>query len=130
MGKPESEIEDYLCAQCENLGFLCMKFVSPANNGVPDRLIIGHGYTFFIETKRPGGKPRPLQKITIQSMQEHGAFVYVASTKDEVDNILYGFLNHGSYEPPGKKTEKQPIEYIGTKKPIIHKSNKKGQTHG
>lgn len=130
MGKPESEIEDYLCLQCENLGFLCMKFVSPANNGVPDRLIIGHGCTFFIETKRPGGKPRPLQKKTIQSMQEHGAFVYVASTKDEVDHILHGFLKHGSYEPPGEKTEKQPIEYIGTKKPIIHKSNKKGQKHG
>ena len=55
MGKPEGLIEDYLGKIAHEHGFLYYKFTSPAHSGVPDRILIGHGKTVFVELKRPGG---------------------------------------------------------------------------
>lgn len=84
----ESEIESYLCEQAELHEFLCLKFVSPGNNGVPDRMLIGHGQTFFVETKAPGEKARCLQKCVIREMKQHGAEIYVLDQKDKIDNLF------------------------------------------
>ena len=56
MGKPEGIIESYLSKTAKEHGFLSMKFTSPNLNGVPDRIIIGNGYTVFVEVKKPDGK--------------------------------------------------------------------------
>lgn len=88
MGKPENAVESYLRTQSERLGYLCWKFVSPAKNGVPDRLLIGHGQTFFVETKAPGKTTRSQQKATHKVMIEHGAEVYVADTRKKIDKLL------------------------------------------
>lgn len=86
--KPESIIEEYLRQRAEALGFLCYKFTSPGNNGVPDRVLIGHGKTFFIETKAPGEKPRKLQERVIERINSHGGLALVADSKEDVDTIL------------------------------------------
>ncbi len=88
MGRAEAYVEDYLSKRAKALGFYCCKFTSPSNNGVPDRVLVGHGHTFFVETKAPGEKPRPLQLAVHKQMRAYGAEVYVASTRDEVDAIL------------------------------------------
>jgi hypothetical protein len=98
MGRPEGVIENYLKKQSEKLGFLCYKFTSPANSGVPDRLIIGHGATFFVETKAPGEEPRKLQKCVINRMIDHGARVYVIDNKDSVDELLQSFVSQKPLE--------------------------------
>ena len=42
---------------------LCLKFTSPSMTGIPDRIILlTKGEIEIIETKRPGGEPRPIQK--------------------------------------------------------------------
>lgn len=89
---PEGVIESYLTSRCEKLGFLCYKFVSPGNKGVPDRIVIGNGKTIFIETKKPGGAPRELQEYVMKKMKKSGAIVYVADTKENVDEILSTML--------------------------------------
>ena len=88
MGKAENRIETYLMSRCGERGILCLKFVSPSLAGVPDRVCIGHGLVFFVEAKAPGEKPRPLQVQVIQTLKDHGARVYVASTAAEVDQIM------------------------------------------
>lgn len=88
MGKPEAVIENYLTSESEKRGYLCMKFVSPSTDGVPDRIVTGKNITFFVETKAPGEKTRKLQRAVIRKMINHGAIVYVADTKPDVDMLL------------------------------------------
>ena len=84
----ETEIEKYLVKQSKIHGGKCYKFVSPQNSGVPDRILLIKGYTIFIETKAPNGKPRPLQKKVHQEMREYGALVMVINTKEQVDDLF------------------------------------------
>lgn len=88
MGKPEGEIEDYMRKQAKKYDFLYYKFVSPSHNGVPDRILIGHGKTVFVELKRPGETPRKLQQEVHKEMRKHGAIVYVIDNKPDVDTLL------------------------------------------
>ncbi|MGY4541159.1 hypothetical protein ACVWY0_001068 [Arthrobacter sp. UYNi723] len=88
MTTPEGIIDKHLLKQCKALKFMCLKFTSPGNNGVPDRVVIGNGQTVFIELKRPGKGPRRLQKEVIAEMRSHGAEVRVANTTEQVDDLL------------------------------------------
>ena len=84
----EAKIEDYLTTQAEKHGFLCWKFKCPGTNGVPDRILIGYDHVIFVETKAPGGKPRPLQTAIHKLMRDHGANVFVIDTKPKVDKFF------------------------------------------
>lgn len=49
----EKDLEMKLIRELKRLDVLALKFVSPGNRGVPDRLIIGHfGNIYFVELKR------------------------------------------------------------------------------
>lgn len=85
---PEGKVEDHLFKQCKKLDFVCLKFTSPANSGVPDRVIIGNGLTVFLELKAPGESLRRLQQEITNEMIAHGAIVRVADTKALVDELL------------------------------------------
>lgn len=84
----ESEIENYFRTKAEKNGFLCLKFISPGTNGVPDRILIGHGHTVFVELKAPGKEQRILQKKISKMMEYHGARVFVIDTKEKTDLLL------------------------------------------
>ena len=94
MGKPEAYVEDYLVKQCKKFDFLCLKFAPCGIRGVPDRIIIGNGQTVFVETKRTGGKLRELQEVIIQKMKDHGAIVYIANSREFVDELLNNMINN------------------------------------
>jgi hypothetical protein len=85
---PEGKVEDHLFNRCKKLDFMCLKFTSPANSGVPDRVIIGNSLTVFLELKAPGESLRALQHERINEMINHGAIVRVADTTDLVDELL------------------------------------------
>ena len=66
MNKSEKEIEAHLIRSVKNKKGLCMKWVSPGNAGVPDRLIIvPWGEIYFVELKAEGKRNNlsPLQKF-------------------------------------------------------------------
>lgn len=88
MGRAEGYVENYLVKKAKEKGFLCFKFTSPGTRGVPDRIVIGNGKTVFIETKSKTGTPSELQKIRIRQLKEHGAEVYIASSREQIDQIL------------------------------------------
>jgi hypothetical protein len=81
----ESDIERRLRLAVEDLGGECWKFVSPGNNGVPDRLcLLPGGRIIFVEVKRPGEKPRPQQLKRIRELVELGQ---QATWIDSVESI-------------------------------------------
>ena len=69
----ESKIENYLVKEIRKLKGRAYKFESPSNAGVPDRLcFLPGGVSFLIETKRPEGKLRPLQRVQINRIKGYG----------------------------------------------------------
>lgn len=92
MSPRESVIEDYLLAQCRAHGFLCLKFVSPARGGVPDRIVVALGRIVFVEVKRPGGRLRKLQQLMHAKLRCHGAEVHVVDDKPGVDAFVAHLL--------------------------------------
>lgn len=84
----ENDIEKYLKKQITKIGGLCYKFTSPGTRGVPDRIIVYKGKTFFIEMKRPGGKLRKDQQKIAKQIEQQGVKVFVLDTKMSVDHFV------------------------------------------
>lgn len=82
----EATIEDHLKKIAEAHNVLCIKAISSSYNGIPDRILIGRhvetnqGVTAFVEVKRPGEKPRALQRHVITTMLRHGATVAITDS--------------------------------------------------
>lgn len=84
----ESEIERYLVDRVKDIGGLCMKWVSPGNSGVPDRIVIFDKGVYFIELKRPGESARALQVETIRRLQRQGMIAFVIDNKLKIDKFI------------------------------------------
>ncbi|MGW6602885.1 VRR-NUC domain-containing protein [Streptomyces sp. NPDC055036] len=92
----ERDIEGYLLSQCRAHGFLCLKFVSPARGGVPDRIVVAPRGTVFVEVKRPGDQLRKLQQLTHAKLRRYGAEVHVVDDKPSVDAFIVHLLRISS----------------------------------
>lgn len=85
----EKDIEQKLVKAVKAVGGLCLKFVSPGTNGVPDRIIlIAFGKIAFVEVKAPGAKPRPMQRLRIKQIQDLGFKVYVLDDERKIGGII------------------------------------------
>jgi len=86
----EKNIESYLRDEVKKIGGKAFKFVSPGNDGVPDRLIgLPGGRAIFVETKAPGKKSTPLQRKKQQELADLGFIVFAdIDTKEKVDQVI------------------------------------------
>lgn len=76
MKKRERDVEAWLRKQIEKLGGKALKFSSPGNNGVPDRIaILPGGRIWFIELKKDGKEPSKLQKWQAEQLRRLGCNV-------------------------------------------------------
>ena len=73
----EKIIEEKLKKAVKEKGGLCLKFVSPGFDGVPDRIILmPGGIMAFAELKAPGKKLRPLQERRKRQLESLGFSVF------------------------------------------------------
>ena len=86
----ESEVEKKLCKKVkEELHGRAFKFVSPGQNGVPDRIIlVPGGRIYFVETKAPGKKLRKLQELVCGWIRELGFLVLRIDTIEKVEMFV------------------------------------------
>lgn len=85
----ENTVEAYLKSRVEAMGGRCLKFVSPGTAGVPDRLILlPNGVVAFVEAKRLGESPRPLQAKFLRDVRRLGFFADSTDSHEEVDFLL------------------------------------------
>lgn len=56
----------------EAQGYYVVKLILTNKSGIPDLLCLKNGKAFFVEVKRPGEKPRPLQYHRINELKEMG----------------------------------------------------------
>ena len=94
----EKDIERWLGNQLKKLGCIYMKFVSPGNDGVPDRIVVlPGGAVIFIELKATTGKLMANQRVQISRLRKQGAIVFVLTGKldaklflDDIERVIHG----------------------------------------
>lgn len=86
----ESTIEAYLRDRVKEVGGKAYKFVSPGNDGVPDRLVcLPRARGVFVETKAPGKTPTPLQRSRHRELRKMGFVVFgKVDSKEDVDVVI------------------------------------------
>lgn len=85
----ERHTEQALKQAVEHRGGLAIKLTSPATTGLPDRLILlPGGHLSFIELKRPGAKPRPLQQHRLHQLQQLGFHATVLDHPNHIKDLL------------------------------------------
>lgn len=85
----ESDIEARLVREVRKRGGLCYKFVSPGNNGVPDRIIITpDGRVYFVELKTEVGVVSKVQGFQIARIKAVNGNVRVLKGMDAVMAFL------------------------------------------
>lgn len=74
----ERDIENILTTEVRRLGGRAFKWVSPGNDGVPDRIVIFPGKVLvFVELKTDTGKLSAVQSVQIKRLADLGQAVYV-----------------------------------------------------
>lgn len=90
MRKLEKDIEGDFVKYARKHGYQALKFEVRGRRNHPDRQIfLGWGYSFFIEFKRKGEKPRPGQASRIKKWQKLGYSVYVCDNLQDAKNALH-----------------------------------------
>lgn len=85
----EKEIEKRLVTGVENLGGKAYKWVSPGNNGVPDRIVILPGRApVFVELKTESGRLTALQEVQISRLRDLGQDVRILYGWEQVKEFL------------------------------------------
>lgn len=73
----ESVIQSRIIRRLQNEGWLVVKLSLTNLSGLPDLMALKDGITKFIEVKRPGEKPRPLQEYRHSQLRALGFEVEV-----------------------------------------------------
>lgn len=98
----ESELESLLVREMKRIGGRAYKWVSPGNDGVPDRIaIFPDGTIIFIELKTETGRLSALQKIQINRLRDLGQIAIVIRGIQEL--IL--FFSTAGYKETAERLE-------------------------
>ena len=90
----EKDIEKWMTEQVKRLGGLSLKFVSPGNPGVPDRIyIFPGGKIYFVELKKELGRLSGVQKWQRERFQKMGCQFYVIKGMNSAREFIRG-LEH------------------------------------
>lgn len=73
----ESVIQSSLIKKYESQGYMVVKLILTNKSGIPDLLLLKDGKASFVEVKREGQKPRPLQEYRIKELRCLGFEVHV-----------------------------------------------------
>ena len=83
-------MERRLAEAVKAMGGIAPKFVSPGFAGMPDRLVLlPDGKCGFVEVKRRGEKPRPLQEARHGMLKRLGFKVYVLDCVGQIEEVLH-----------------------------------------
>lgn len=85
----ENYIEQQLRLKVKKLGGLALKFVSPGFDSVPDRIVLLKGRVWFVEVKRPGKSPTPLQLICHDKLRRLGHAVVVINSIETLNDFIH-----------------------------------------
>lgn len=89
----EKQIEQKLVKEIKKFNGLCLKLTCPGFAGMPDRLILlPTGRIGFVEVKRKGEKPRPIQITRHKLLKSLGFKVYVLDDEKQIKEVIRNIL--------------------------------------
>lgn len=89
----ESELERILVDEVRKEGGRAYKWISPGNDGVPDRIVFfPNGEVYFVELKADSGRVSPQQKIQLRRLIGLGQKAMVVRG---LDGLIWFFLETG-----------------------------------
>lgn len=83
----ESKIQARVRRILEDDGWLVNKLILTSKPGTPDLIAHKDGRTIYIEVKRPGERPRPLQTHRMEQIRRQGIEVYTIDDPNELQSI-------------------------------------------
>lgn len=85
----ESRLEQKFREAVEAIGGEALKWVSPGNRGVPDRIVIlPGGRTVYVELKAPGRPLTPLQRKWKQKLEQLGHRHYKIDSVEDIERFI------------------------------------------
>jgi len=85
----EKHLEQKLVKAVKASGGIAPKFTSPGTDGMPDRILMFPGGKLaFVEVKRQGQQPTPLQMARHGMLRKLGFLVYVLDDEKQIPGIL------------------------------------------
>lgn len=102
----EKDVEKILVAEIRKMGGKAYKWVSPGNDGVPDRIVVlPEGRLIFVELKADTGRLRELQKKQIGTLRGLGQDVRVVYGPEGLCRFFRDIGNLEAAEHMRKKLE-------------------------
>jgi len=96
----ERDIEQYLRNRAIAAGGRAFKWVSPGNNGVPDRIVmLPGGRIAFVELKAPGKKPTAIQINQQRVIEALGFPTFTIDNKEDIDKLINAMQLLGGLPP-------------------------------
>jgi len=83
----ESRLERHFAKRIKNIGGISFKFVSPGTAGVPDRIVLYSGCTYFVELKTTSAITKLQQKVH-QLFRSKGVDVRIIRTYQQIEDFL------------------------------------------
>ena len=80
----ESSIQTKISEKLKKHGWFVTKLIQTSTNGIPDLMAIKNGEVIFLEIKKPGEEPSPLQEYMIASLNKAGV---LAMSADKIEDI-------------------------------------------
>lgn len=91
----ERDIERKLVAGVKRLGGVAYKWVSPGQDGVPDRIVcMPGGKVYFVELKADRGRVSPRQVYQLGRLEKLGFRTFVVWGVDGVNKFLADLEDH------------------------------------
>jgi hypothetical protein len=84
----EADLEKWCREQTTKAGGYLLKWVSPGNAGVPDRILLLPYAVVFLEFKTPKAPLEPLQEVWRTRILKMGHDHYVVRTREQFSAIL------------------------------------------
>lgn len=84
----ESDIQTKIKKQLEAHGWFVTKLIQTSTNGIPDLLALRNSRAVFIECKRPGYHPTPLQDYVAEKLRKQGFETITAWSTDQVKHLM------------------------------------------
>lgn len=86
----EADFKEY----CKELGIVCKKLKLAGESSWPDRTLLYRGHVMFLELKRSGEKPEPLQLHTLNLLTKMGFEARWSSDLEHMKLIVLAWKQH------------------------------------
>lgn len=96
----EKHDEYTILSYCNSLDIRCLKLRLASESSWPDRTLLYKGRMMFLEFKRKGEKPTPLQQYTLDRLTDNGFKALWVDDVQIAKVIIYEWKLHADYSKP------------------------------